>query len=417
MLHWLSESSDIRQAINNLIRSADHVDIAVAFWGSKSLERIGYEASNGNKLRIIGNLGSGGTNPHEFRRVWESVGPERVRQLNDLHAKVLVSDACLIVGSANISANGLGLEDVELSGWREACLLTREPRMIDAAKRWFAAQWEASSSIETADFSAAESIWKNRQRGRPKVPYFESDSMGLLGVPIWSLRERGIYIALTCLAMSKKGEEQLAAAKVMDPLVDAYEDWPNMPTNATLLAFDGSGSARKKIEWAEAWRTPTNQKRGRLALVWPTKPDDSLCLRGENIKAWESDVAELYSIYKDNRSLIPAGYRWDDWCVELEDAWRVLYDHRLNSVSDGTLRGHIRSFRPSDSFKTTDLIRAAIGTYVRDTRRRGGNSANVRFAKRLSRDRRLFGIRLLARDENVTDDSGGASMTSRWERI
>ena len=50
-----------------------------------------------------------------------------------LHAKVYISEDTLIVGSANLSTNGIGLED-EAAKWLEASIVSKNPKLIAEAQ-------------------------------------------------------------------------------------------------------------------------------------------------------------------------------------------------------------------------------------------------------------------------------------------
>jgi hypothetical protein len=84
-------------------------------------------------------------------------GPLKLRVLMDagvavethsqLHAKVWIGDDRIVEGSANASADGLGLEGSELTRWIELCHETSDPKIIDNAKTWFEYLWSRSHSV------------------------------------------------------------------------------------------------------------------------------------------------------------------------------------------------------------------------------------------------------------------------------
>jgi hypothetical protein len=381
------------------------------------------------RLRIIANLQSGGTNPMALREVWNAVGRDRLLQLNTLHAKVFVSDRCLIVGSANVSANGLGAEGREVDGWFEACLRTDDRQMIEQAQRWFADRWTDADAIEPEHFEAAIEAWKRERRRRPITNRGTTDPQGLRDLSWETLEGRGIYVAISSEYMSDSGAQTVHDAFSNDPTVDGYEDWSQMPVGATLLAFDVDLESNPfRVTWDGAWTTPPDKKSRRsqtvnnVTLIHKAHPEDALGITEDNCGPWERDIRALCERFKNSRTGLPQNHTWNDWCLPVEDAWWLLInldmDERLDSVSDEALRDHIRLLSEGGrSFQSTDLIRAVVGRYYRDRERRGMNAPNVRFAKRLSDTHVRLGIREFAPDENVRDDAGGPSMTSRWKRI
>jgi hypothetical protein len=118
--------------------------------------------------KIICNLTSGGTNPFAIEELQSA---HEIRHNSKLHAKVYLGSASAIVTSANLSANGLGLEADALSFWIEAGILTDQ---ADEIARWFEELWSdpASQTITTADIETAKQAWKNRQTMRPTAASF-----------------------------------------------------------------------------------------------------------------------------------------------------------------------------------------------------------------------------------------------------
>lgn len=432
MLEWLDDPQRLRRAIAQLIAEGQRTDIAVAFWGSNALARLGAsDPSMAQRLRIIANLGSGATNSFALRDVWSAVGPSHVQQLDDLHAKVFVSDHCLIVGSANVSANGLGAEGVESDGWREACLRTDDRGMIEAAQRWFAAQWVVARPIAAGDFEIAMEAWNRTRRRRTIAHPAPGTKGGLMALTADMAEGRRIFVAISSKYMSAPASRIVEQAHQEDPTVDGYEDWPSMPLGATLLAFDVDSSSKGdtfRVTWDGAWDTPADkerrrrQTRKRVTLIHQARPEDALGITDANCGPWERDIQLLCTRFKASRTGLPVGHTWDDWCLSLEDAGWLLQnpeaDERLDTVTDETLRSHIASLAAEGaSFRTTDLIRAVVGRYYRDRLRKGRHAPNVRFAQRLSDSCERLGIQEIHANEDVQDDARGWSMTSRWERV
>jgi len=157
----------IRSEIKARLRHTREFDAAIAFWGDGADSRLPKELS-GKDVRIICNLLSGGTNPKTIRALMKRGA--HVKRRDDLHAKVYLFSGSAIVGSANFSNNGLGLEDDEARGWIEAGValdgVTAQP-----VRDWFERQWQSplTSSVTEADLKAAQLIWNRGTRQERNV--------------------------------------------------------------------------------------------------------------------------------------------------------------------------------------------------------------------------------------------------------
>ena len=133
---------------------------AVAFWGAGAAGKL-HQGGQG-EFRAICNLASGGTNPFEIRKL----NRKNIRQSDTLHAKVYIGSQNVIVGSANISANGLGFEGIEQARWTEAGTLAHDTA---AALEWFDKLWNEAREIMESDLKEAEKVWNRRQKARPTL--------------------------------------------------------------------------------------------------------------------------------------------------------------------------------------------------------------------------------------------------------
>jgi hypothetical protein len=108
---------DVERRAAELISQAHEVRVAVAYWGSGSFkwfERFDAESLASKDVVIVCDLMSGACNPDEIERLQKTLGKPGVRTRDRLHAKVWLTDRGAIVGSSNVSANGLGFEGDEL---------------------------------------------------------------------------------------------------------------------------------------------------------------------------------------------------------------------------------------------------------------------------------------------------------------
>lgn len=158
------------QAIKNLLNDKNDLKCAVAFWGDEALHFL--ENTN-RKVKIICNLESGATNPYVISKLIDNPNID-IKTHQRLHAKVYWSPTLAIIGSTNVSANGLGLEGRELSGWIEASILIDEDILIKKIEDWFDLLYLDSFLIDDSALARAKNSWKDRRKIRP-VQLVEGD--------------------------------------------------------------------------------------------------------------------------------------------------------------------------------------------------------------------------------------------------
>ena len=135
--------------VSRMVAEEKQLYVAVAFWGEGAVSYIHPDISK--PIHIICNLKSGGTNPYVIEKLVERAATHshiKVKQCDRLHAKIIVGDSSALVGSANFSANGLGLEGKELAHWLEAAMFTVEPKAVQSANSWFKELWNSPSTRE-----------------------------------------------------------------------------------------------------------------------------------------------------------------------------------------------------------------------------------------------------------------------------
>lgn len=230
-------SSDYQQAVTALAADEEELLAAVAFWGKEADQLICPRA--GQRARLICNLDSGATNPQVIKALRKKPGVT-IRQSDKLHAKVIAGAKKALVGSANLSANGLNLEGSEQSWWDEAGLLTEEPGQIASIHQWFNQQWEDSRTISDQDLLLAQQRWSQRRSGRTA----SAPLTALERLRPGDVEDREIYLVIYNEAMSEDGEkafQQAQKKRVCQPQTDnpvlppLYEGWPDLPTNALLI--------------------------------------------------------------------------------------------------------------------------------------------------------------------------------------
>lgn len=234
-MHAFIADEEYLGAVRDAIANAQRIDVAVAFWGTGADELF---AGVNVPTRILCNLLSGGTNPAPLRKLLESPHIE-LRHTAKLHAKVIMTDKAVIVGSANFSTNGLHYEGHELDGWREAGILTHEPNLVEQAGVWFDQQWVASEKdvITLAALDEAEQLWRSSREHRPtgpRKPFKKLRKADLLDRPIhlvlWS---DDASDPATKVFNAKKEEWEQEGIRTQG--LSFFEDWETLPEDAYLI--------------------------------------------------------------------------------------------------------------------------------------------------------------------------------------
>lgn len=125
------------------------VDVAVAFWGKGAAAKLGLNRLRGRTARVICNLSTPACNPYEIDKLMGCRGV-KVKTHPRLHAKVYAGAGFCIIGSSNVSTNGM--IDGEGKGSIEANVGSDDPQLVGEASGLFKALWK---SRESRDISKA----------------------------------------------------------------------------------------------------------------------------------------------------------------------------------------------------------------------------------------------------------------------
>lgn len=230
---FVSLPSEIVLAARAIV-AGGRCDIAVAFWGRGAVDALSLRnAAVGT--RILLNADSGACNPSELQLLLNLPNLE-VKNARRLHAKVLLGDV-MLVGSANLSANGLGFEGKETSGWQEACALLEDANVIATSRLWFDSIWDTS---EPLDENVIERARKARRSLRAHWMATSGRNLGR-ALSIDELDGAPLYVVITDTDTDDRTKSDFrhsATLLGMDPKkIDFYEDWPRMPKDALLFAY------------------------------------------------------------------------------------------------------------------------------------------------------------------------------------
>lgn len=248
---FISSESDHLGSVKTMVADNDRVWAAVAFWGA-GVEEV-FKPKPGCDVRIICNLHSGGCNPEVIKTLIDRFSKEAVKQLNNLHAKVVIGDSSALIGSANLSANGLGLEGTELTKWREASVLTSDPELYADTEKWFRELWAAAKSIEAEHLVEAQRRWQLRRfLGKQKRQVFEGF---IADMPPEVLAVDEIQVIVWRDKVSDKSRKTFAKLKnqysdMNVGRLDYYEDAVNLPTSGTFISVYYGAKGAIKIDGA-----------------------------------------------------------------------------------------------------------------------------------------------------------------------
>jgi hypothetical protein len=232
-------------SIENLIRNSTELSIAVAFWGVGAEELLSNKSPE--KTRIICNLSMGGTNPEIIENLIKM--GFKVHQLNTLHAKIVISSNEVIIGSANISTNGLSLSADEISGWDEIGISSKDLNLIKQSHIVFSDLWEKSQEITNHDLNEAQRIWNKRRSQRPikasEKSFFERD--------LTELKDRNIRILIWRNQATERANAEFKEYKQSDELknlntkkIDFFQNLDRLPKETSIISvyFGRRGSIK-----------------------------------------------------------------------------------------------------------------------------------------------------------------------------
>ncbi len=218
-----------RQHVEEIV-AANTVDLAVAFLGEGASNLIG----SAKRARVICNLESGATNPHVVKDLLDKPGVD-IRSLATLHAKVIIAEHVALVGSANLSANGLGLQGAETARWEEAGTLVRDLKALADARAWFSGLWDRAAEIGPEQLKIAELAWKRRRSVRPPSnEFFQKGLFARILEDEEFPKDRPLYVVAYRRGLSTEATNALQRWKKSqstdsNTTIDCYEDWDDLP--------------------------------------------------------------------------------------------------------------------------------------------------------------------------------------------
>lgn len=213
------DGQDTLHTVAEFLKSEEEeIALAVAFWGSDAIERLGIETWQAKRVRLICDATSGACNPRALeglRAIVKSRAGWSLRTNSRLHAKVYWTPGRVVVTSANASASGLSLQDRELDGNIEAGIDATSTELLVEAKDWFDRIHDSQETVEVGDeiIAIAKKMWRSRRRNRPSLLGNKFSVTDALSRKV-RLEDRDIWVVnYECEERSKEGKSQHATWK------------------------------------------------------------------------------------------------------------------------------------------------------------------------------------------------------------
>lgn len=309
-------------AILKLIEASSSLSGAVAFIGSDAKEILNTCQGGG---RIVCNLKSGGTNPYAVESLIGS-GSFEFRQEDSLHAKVYIGDKSAVVSSANMSANGLGLEDSEITGWIEAGFVVDDEFERKRISDWFDSLWPKAKLITKEDLNLAKKNWLKRRINRPLYCSDRSVLDVLKEEPSF-FKNRNVYLVFTRGSLSSVGEKKYEEAKnnpEFDNDLDAFEDWKDLPENSFFI--DMHYGPRGKFDYYGITKSPEEK----IIINFKDEDNDqsSLFLCNKKDDVYGLHVSKLdKEILKNKARMLWKKFHKGEVClIKILDSREILFD-------------------------------------------------------------------------------------------
>lgn len=239
MIKFVSEEDNSR-AVFEMLSSKKKLKCAVAFWGEYAWDCLN---ESNQIVKIICNLESGATNPFLIKKLMTKSN-FHIKTNQNLHAKVILAEDTAIIGSTNISANGLSMEDEEIKGYIEASIVTSDKNVLTSINEWFERQWESACEINKYLLKLSEERWLDKRKSRlNKVVQKNNKKMSLLEAlknNTHEFKDRKIFICIYRSYASPEAKNKFSEVKTemqsnSKSILDFYENWSDLPEDSYLI--------------------------------------------------------------------------------------------------------------------------------------------------------------------------------------
>jgi hypothetical protein len=321
-MRFLDRSGATRE-IKRLVKRSSTATLAVAFWGEGAIDELGLRGRLDRPTTILCNLRTGGTNPSVIEQLLalatKASGKWTVRQDDHLHAKVYLFDDAVVLGSSNVSANGLAFEGRELSGWTEANVLIHDTAFIDGIRGWLKPL--RGVQITHADIAFAVEA-RSRTRSSLTMPMSRGRSLldALRNEPEMFRRVPGYLTFYDTDLSSEARDVQKRLQSELGDEVSIFEEWPDLPSTGVLVCFwHDTGSFRFEGVWErreKASDVATGTGRS-IQVIWRSRGVLGLSpFTRRDREAW---ISLCDAVRRQHRHSDQHG-----WCVSLYEVARLL---------------------------------------------------------------------------------------------
>lgn len=279
-------NSNYHNEVKRLFSNDLPLDVAVAFFGSKSVSRV--TPNNTKPIRVICNLESSACNPYEIRKLQKRPNVT-VKTNRHLHAKVLLQEREVIIGSANISANGLSFEDSELVGWIEAGALISDKPVIMESHSWFSDLWQNSIVVTNEILKTTEEHWKKKRNQRMPVKT-KGSLLSAAKNNLDNFRDRDVYFVMYGDRLSQEAQTASEGAESvhssLSGKIGCYENWRRkIPNNSYLI--DIYYGPRGGVQIYGIYQTPEEPIMEKFTYENGEPGEVKLCFKRKSIYGYE----------------------------------------------------------------------------------------------------------------------------------
>ena len=249
MLVFLDQN-EVAQRIRSFVMGPGANRLAVAFWGTGAIRRLGLDKAKG-PIQIVCDLFSGCVNPEEVKAI-KNLPDAEVRNRGGLHSKVYLFDDAVVVGSSNASLNGLCQTDDEHVDRFEANLLTDDEATIREISERFEQIWETSTAVDDAALDEAKKLFKRARAKRSPTDVFE----GVLDNPALALDREAYVIWYEGEGSFPEAELDKKRTEESMPDLDYLVPYAHMPASGLLIVWEmtRTKSGRAVITYDHLWR-------------------------------------------------------------------------------------------------------------------------------------------------------------------
>jgi hypothetical protein len=249
--------------VKGMMGNGKEARLAVAYWGKGACRELGIDAHNA-PVRVLCDLFSGGCNPAEIKLLLNA--GVRIKTKAKIHSKVYCFPDCVVIGSSNASAGGLGFEGKEAKSNIEANLLSRDADVIRRVAVWFEAEWSGALDVDATLADEAIPFWEHAQEHR--VPPVHGTLLAEIKKHPKKYRAADLWVALypngAPSAQARKAYAPVAPIfysgqqlRELDGYYPFYEDddgsFPVKPGATTILDFSYDSEA-KPPSFEGIWR-------------------------------------------------------------------------------------------------------------------------------------------------------------------